>query len=68
MIQNIDELEVCRCRLVKLQNQIEQIVTHPQKSRRTKDMELAGVRGMIEQLQQEIQSYKLTRLQQSKKE
>ena len=65
MIQNIDELEVYRRRLVKLQNQIEKIVTHSQKSRRAKDMELAGVRGMIEQLQQEIQSYKLTKLQES---
>jgi hypothetical protein len=65
MIQNLNELEVCKCRLKKLQNRIEQIVIHPQKSRRAKEMELAGVRGMIEQLQQEIQSYELAQIQQS---
>jgi len=57
MIQNLNELEVCKHRLKQLQNRIEQIVIHPQKSKRAKEMELAGVRGMIEQLQREIQSY-----------
>jgi cob(I)alamin adenosyltransferase len=65
MIQNLNELEVCKRRLTKLQNRIEQIVIHPKKSRRAKEMELAGVRGMIEQLQQEIQSYELAQIQQS---
>jgi len=65
MIQNLNELEVCKHRLKKLYNRIEQIVIHPQKSRRAKEMELAGVRGMIEQLQREIQSYELSQIQQS---
>ena len=65
MIQNVNELEVCKCRLTKLQNRIEQIVIHPQKSRRAKEMELAGVRGMIEQLQWEIQSYEIAQIQHS---
>ncbi|MBC8232323.1 hypothetical protein H8E77_22480 [bacterium] len=65
MIQNFNELEVCKHRLTKLQNRIEQIVIHPKKSRRAKEMELAGVRGMIEQLQREIQSYELAQIQQS---
>jgi len=65
MIQNVNELEVCKCRLLALQARIEQIVTHPQKSRRAKEMELAGVRGMIDQLQQEIQSFEFSQIQQS---
>jgi len=65
MIQNVSELEVCKRRLTKLQNRIEQIVIHPKKSRRAKEMELAGVRGMIEQLQREIQSYELAQIQHS---
>ena len=65
MIQNLDELEVCKRRLAKLQNRIEQIVIHPQKSRRAKEIELAGVRGMIEQLQREIQNYELAQIQKS---
>ena len=65
MIQNADELRICQGRLIDLQARAEQIVTHPQKSRRVKEMELAGVRGMIEQLQQEIQTYELARIQHS---
>jgi len=65
MIQNSNELEVCKRRLTELQNRIEQIVIHPQKSRRAKEMELAGVRGMIEQLQGEIQSYEFAQIQPS---
>lgn len=65
MIQNSDERRVCQRRLLELRARAEQIVTHPHKSRRVKDMELAGVRGMVEQLQQEIQTYDFARIQQS---
>lgn len=65
MIHNSDELRICQHRLLELQTRTEQIVTHPQKSRRVKEMELAGVHGMIEQLQREIQSYELARIQHS---
>jgi len=65
MIQNPDELEFCKHRLRELENRAEQIVIHPQKSRRAKEMELAGVRGMIEQLQRETQSYDIAQLHQS---
>ena len=65
MIQNADELRICQRRLLELRTCAEQIVTHPQKGRRVKEMELAGVHGMIEQLQREIQSYELTRIQHS---
>jgi len=65
MIQNADELRICQRRLFELQTRAEQIVTHPQKSRRVKEMELAGVRGMVGQLHQEIQAYELARIQQS---
>ena len=65
MIQNADELRICQRRLLELQTRAEQIVTHPQKSRRVKEMELAGVHGMVEQLQREIQAYELARIQHS---
>ena len=65
MIHNIDELRICQHRLLDLQTRAEQIVTHPQKSKRVKEMELAGVHGMIEQLQREIQSYELACIQHS---
>lgn len=65
MIHDTDELGVCRRRFRELQSRAEQIVTHPQKSRRVKEIELAGVRSMIEQLQQEIQTYELVQIQHS---
>ena len=65
MIQNADQLRIYRHRLLELQTRAEQIVTHPQKSRRVKEIELAGVHGMAEQLQREIQTYELARMQQS---
>jgi hypothetical protein len=65
MIHDTDELGICQRRLLGLQTRVEQIVTHPQKSRRIKEMELAGVRGMIEQLEQEIQAYEFARIQHS---
>ncbi|MBL7064980.1 MAG: hypothetical protein ISS49_12355 [Anaerolineae bacterium] len=65
MIHNTDELGICQRRLLGLQTRAEQIVTHPQKSRRIKEMELAGVRGMIGQLEREIQAYEFARIQHS---
>ena len=65
MIPRPDELSICRRRLLDLQARAQQIVTHPQKSRRVKEMELAGIRGMIQQLQREIQAYELARIQDS---
>ncbi len=65
MIHSADELRICQRRLLELQTRAEQIVIHPQKSRRVKEMELAGARGMIEQLQREIQAYELACIQHS---
>ncbi|PKO20770.1 MAG: hypothetical protein CVU38_18330 [Chloroflexi bacterium HGW-Chloroflexi-1] len=65
MIHGTDELRVCQNRLSELEARAEQIVTHPQKSRRVKEMEMAGVRGMIAQLQQELQAYELAQIQHS---
>jgi len=62
-INNSDELKVCQRHLLELRARAEQIVVEPQKSRRVKDMELAGVRGMIEQLRGEIQAYELAQIQ-----
>ena len=57
MIQNVNELEICKRRLQKLQAWAQQIVNQPNKSERAKEMELAGIRRLIEQIQQEIQNF-----------
>ena len=57
MIQNTNELEICKRRLQKLQTWAEDIANQQNKSQRAKEMVLAGVHGMAEQLQQEIQSF-----------
>ncbi len=63
MIRDESEFRSSRRRLLKLQSRAESIVTDPQKSRRVKDMELAGVHSMINQLQQEIRAYELAQIQ-----
>ena len=57
MIKNVHEHEICKHRLLKLQTWAEEIGTNPNTSEFAKELELAGVRGMIEQLQQEIESF-----------
>ena len=47
-------IQIARERLEGLRRQAERIVIDPQKPRRIKDMELAGVNGMIEQVESEI--------------
>jgi len=64
-IYDTNEFQVCQNRLSELEARAEQIITHPQKSRRVKEMEMAGIRGMIEQLQREIQAYELAQIQHS---
>jgi len=54
MVQNREELAIAQERLRELQARMEQIVADPNKSRRVKEMELAGVRSMIAQIEQEI--------------
>ncbi len=56
-------IEVCKQHLLKLQTWAERIETDPNKSELVKELELAGVRGMIEQLQQEIQDFESSQIQ-----
>lgn len=65
MIHNDEELSIARERLQDLERRVEQIVSDPDKSRRAKEMELAGVRGMIFQIEQETRAYQLSSIQQS---
>lgn len=65
MIRNAEEFSIARERLQELEGRVEQIVSNRQKSRRAKEMELAGVRSMIMQIQREIREYQLSRIQQS---
>ncbi|MBI1924109.1 NAD-dependent DNA ligase LigA, partial [Candidatus Poribacteria bacterium] len=63
MIQNVDELKVCKQHLLKFQMWEEEIETDANKSAFAKELELAGVRGMMEQIQSEIQSFECTQAQ-----
>ena len=59
-IPELDDLRIARERLAQLNARVENIVTDPGKSRRVKDMELAGVRGMVEQIESEIRHHRLS--------
>ena len=65
MIQNAEELAIAYERLGELEKRFEQIVADPRKSRRAKEMELAGVRGMMMQIEREIREHNLSEIQQS---
>ncbi|MDP6117597.1 MAG: hypothetical protein QGF00_13050 [Planctomycetota bacterium] len=54
MTENEQEIDIARSRLKDLRIQAERIVTDSDKLRRVKDMELAGIHGMIEQVENEI--------------
>ena len=56
MTRQEQDLEVARERLGSLQRRVERIVIDPSKPRRVKDMELAGVNGMIQQVESEIRA------------
>lgn len=63
MIQDPEGLAIAQERLRELQARIEQIVADPNKSRRAKEMELAGVRSMMMQIEREIREYNLSQIQ-----
>ncbi|MFQ5855535.1 MAG: hypothetical protein ACE5LU_07840 [Anaerolineae bacterium] len=65
MIQDAEELAVSQERLQELEARVEKIVADPRKSRRVKEMELAGVRGMMMQIEREIWEHSLSKIQQS---
>ena len=48
------QLGIARERLATLRGRVEDVVADPSKPRRVKDMELAGIRGMIEQIEAEV--------------
>jgi len=56
MTRDEQDIEIARERLESLRRQAERIVIDPQKPRRVKDMELAGVNGMIQQVEREIRT------------
>jgi hypothetical protein len=62
MIEESKEVQIARERLAMLRRRREEIVTDPDKPRRAKDMELAGVQGMMAQVEAEIQAYTAARM------
>ncbi|MBI4771505.1 MAG: hypothetical protein HY784_14120 [Chloroflexi bacterium] len=65
MIKTPDELAVSQERLSELRARFEEIANSQNKNPRIKEVELAGVRGMIEQIDAEITSYLLTEIHQT---
>jgi len=68
MITNFEQLEFSIQQLEKLRARTHKIEADPAKNVLFKEMELAGVRGMIEQIEKEVRSYNLTRLRETLKE
>lgn len=56
MIQTAEELAISRERLQELETWAGRIVADPHKGRRVKEMELAGVRGMMVRIEREIRN------------
>ena len=65
MIETSDELAISRERVNHLRSRYQEIAGEPNKDSRIKEVELAGVRGMIEQIDAEIASYLLTEIHQT---
>ena len=65
MIETPDEVAVSRERLFELRARYEEIANSQNKNPRIKEVELAGVRGMIEQIDAEIAGYLLTEIHQT---
>jgi len=56
MSKNEKEIEVARERIESLRRRAERIVTDSDKPRRVKDLELAGIDGMMQQIKSEIRA------------
>jgi hypothetical protein len=62
MIEESQEIQIARERLAMLRRRMEEIVTDPDKPRRVKDMELAGLQGMMAQIEAEIRACTAARM------
>ena len=65
MIETSDELAISRERVNHLRSRYQEIAGEPNKDFRIKEVELAGIRGMIEQIEGEIAGYVLTEIHQT---
>jgi hypothetical protein len=65
MIENQEQLVHSQQQLVRLRAMEERVVNNPDRHPRLKKSELAGIRGMITQIEREIRIYNLSRLQNS---
>lgn len=65
MIETDQELAVCKERLQELHTRYRAILADSHKSARMKELELAGVRGMIKQIESEVMVYLLSQIQQA---
>jgi len=65
MIENHEQLIHSQQQLARLRTMENRVVNHPDRDPRLKKSELAGIRSMIAQIEQEIRAYSLFRLQSS---
>lgn len=65
MIENHEQLIHSQQQLARLRTMENRVVNHPDRDPRLKKSELAGIRSMITQIEQEIRAYNLSRLQSS---
>jgi sugar phosphate isomerase/epimerase len=65
MITSVEELTFSRRRLQELQTRYSRIVSDAAKDWRAKEMELAGVRGVMQEIEAEMLTYIRTQLQQA---
>jgi hypothetical protein len=63
MIKDREGIIAARDRLVDLRRMVEKIKSDPKLNQRQRSIELAGVRGLIEEIELEIRQYQLAHLQ-----
>jgi hypothetical protein len=68
MIENQEQLDFSIEQLAKLRQRAQKIEADPAKDILFKEMELAGIRGMIAQIEKEIRLYNLARLRETLQE
>jgi len=68
MIENLEHLEFSLQQLDELRQRAQKIEANQSKDILFKEMELAGVRGMIAQIEKEVRFYNFTRLRETLKE
>lgn len=68
MIENLEQLNFSRQQLDKLRQHAQEIEADPAEDILFKEMELAGVQGMMDQIEKEVRLYNLARFRETVQE